>query len=155
MIDGTDSPTETASIASQLGKLGYRVLTTSVSRDVGPVAETTVLYNGRAHLEQAEKVMSSLSGAVVLGQGTPAGGADVSVVTGSILSVAKPTTDTGAASQSHSTAGGSNATSTTAATSSSTPPTTTNPNIGAPTSANPTIPPWDARSCPTIPAEFA
>ena len=151
VIDGTDSPTETASIASQLGKLGYRVLTTSVSRDVGPVAETTVLYNGRAHLEQAEKVMSSLSGAVVLGQGTPAGGADVSVVTGSILSVAKPTTDTGAASQSHSTAGGSNATSTTAATSSSTPPTTTNPNIGAPTSANPTIPPWDARSCPTIP----
>jgi LCP family protein required for cell wall assembly len=140
VIDGTNSAPETASVASQLHRLGYRIVSTNASRDVGPVSETTVLYNGRAHLQQAEKVMSSLSGAVVLGQGTPAGGADVSVVTGSILAVAK-----GATSSPSST------TTPTTAPSTTTVPTTTNPNIGAPTSSNPAIPPWDARSCPKIP----
>jgi LCP family protein required for cell wall assembly len=143
VVDGTNSATNTASVTSQLGKLGYRMVPTDVSRYVGPVAETTVLYDGAAHRQQAEKVMSSLAGAVVLGQGTPAGGADVSVVTGSILSVAQPA---------HATAGSSNATSTTTEPSSSTsPPPTTNPNIGAPTAPNPAIPAWDPRSCPKIP----
>ena len=152
VIDGTNSASSTASVASQLGKLGYRIVPTSVSRDVGPVAETTVLYDGRTHLEQAEKVMSSLSGAVVLGQGTPAGGVDVSVVTGSILSVDRPTTSATATSSSRPTTANSSVTSTTAtAISSTSPPPTSNPNIGAPTSANPPIPPWDARSCPRVP----
>jgi LCP family protein required for cell wall assembly len=152
VIDGTNSATNTASVAAQLGKLDYRIVATRVSRYVGPVAETTVLYDGRTHLEQAEKVMSSLSGAVVLGQGMPAGGADVSVVTGSILSVDKPTTSATAASGSRPPTSNAGVTSTTAAASSRTaPPPTSNPNIGAPTSANPTIPPWDARSCPRVP----
>ncbi len=152
VIDGTRSAADTASVASQLEKLGYRVVPTSVSRFVGPVAETIVLYDGRAHLQQAEKVMSSLAGVVVLGQGTPAGGADVSVVTGSILSVAKPTTDAKGALHANPTAGSPSTTSTPAMASSSTmPPTTSNPSIGAPTSANPTVPPWDARSCPKVP----
>ncbi|MGD0344907.1 MAG: LCP family protein [Acidimicrobiales bacterium] len=151
VIDGTNSATNTASVAAQLGTLGYRIVATRVSRYVGPVAETTVLYNGRTHLEQAEKVMSSLSGAVVLGQGIPAGGADVSVVTGSILAVDKPTSAT-AAFRSRPTIANSGVTSPTATASSSTaPPPTSNPNIGVPTSANPTIPPWDARSCPKVP----
>jgi LCP family protein required for cell wall assembly len=151
VIDGTNSTTNTASIASQLGKLGYRVVPTSVSRYVGPVAETTVLYDGRTHLEQAEKVMSSLSGAVVLGEGTPAGGADVSVVTGSILAVDQPTASATAADSSRPSAANSSVTSTTArASSRAAPSPTSNPNIGAPTSANPPIPPWDARSCPKV-----
>jgi hypothetical protein len=152
VIDGTNSATNTAFVAAQLGKLGFRVVPTSVSRYVGPVAETTVLYDGRTHLEQAERVLSSLSGAVVLGQGTPAGGADVSVVTGSILSVNKLTTSATATSSSRPTTANSSVTSTTTTASSSTaPPPTSNPNIGAPTSANPPIPPWDARSCSRIP----
>ncbi len=152
VIDGTNSATNTASVAAQLGKLGYRMVPTRVSRYVGPVAETIVLYDGRTHLEQAERVMSSLSGAVVLGQGTPAGGADVSVVTGSILSVDQPTTRATAASSSRMATANSGVSSATAAASSNAaPPPTSNPNIGGPTSANPTIPPWDARSCPKVP----
>ncbi len=163
VIDGTSSASQTSSTASQLGALGYRMVPTAVSRYVGPEAETTVLYNGPAHLEQAEKVMSSLSGAVVLGQGVPAGGADVSVVTGSIFSVVKPAVASPGAGSRGSAGGTTGATSppstaaptTLPATSTSTlppVPTTTNPNIGAPTAATPGVPSYDPRSCPKIPS---
>lgn len=153
VIDGTNSFAATESVTSQLRALGYRIVPTTVSRYVGPVSETTVLYDGPTHLQQAEKVMSSLSGAVVLGQGRPPGGADVSVVTGSILSIAKPTTDARAALQSTPSTASSSATSTTAGTSANTTPgATANPNIGSPTSANPAIPTWDARSCAKVPS---
>ncbi|HTW98039.1 MAG TPA: LytR C-terminal domain-containing protein, partial [Acidimicrobiales bacterium] len=90
VVDDTDSPATAAAVGSQLAAIGYQVVPTTVSNDVGPVAETTVLYDGPSHLAQAERVESSLHGAVVLGLGRPAGGADVSVVTGSVLSVARP-----------------------------------------------------------------
>jgi LCP family protein required for cell wall assembly len=173
VIDGTDSASATAAVASQLAGIGYRVVPTTVSNYVGPVSETTVLYDGPSHLVQAEKVMSSLSGAVVLGVGKTAAGADVSVVTGSIVSVVKPAAPP-AAKAAHgaskkkasahpathsSTSSPSTGVSSTSSTSSSTTstttpstPTTTNPNIGAPTLANPAIPSYDPQSCPRIPS---
>lgn len=170
VIDGTDSPTTAEAVASHLAALGYRVIPTTDSDDVGPISETTVLYDGQAHLQQAERVMSSLAGAVVLGAGKPVGGADVTVIAGSLLSVAKPialsSPPAGAKpAKRHATS----STSSPAGTSSSSPassiptttipatsttlaiPTTTNPNIGAPTPANPTIPSYDPRECPKIP----
>jgi hypothetical protein len=173
VVDGTQSPASTQSLASRLGALGYRIVPTSASQYVGPVSETEVLYDGPAHLAQAQKVMSSLSGAVVLGQGKPAGGADVSVVTGSILTVVKPRPVPVSPARPSTTSAGttvpvstvppttSPATTSPATTSPATTapattvpsaPTTTNPNISAPTAANPAIPSYDPRSCPKIPS---
>ena len=142
VVDGTNSPAQTAAVASSLGALGYRVVPTTATSYVGPVSETTVLYDGSAHLAEAERVMRSLSGAVVLGQGVPAGGADVSVVAGSVLSVAGPPH----APTSPTTAAPGATTSTTTPAPSTT--TTTNPNLGAPTQATSAVPPYDPRSCP-------
>lgn len=146
VVDGTNSASTTAAVASSLGGLGYRIVPTTASNYVGPVSETTVVYNGKAHLAQAERVMRSLSGAVVLGQGVPAGGADVSVIAGSVLAVSSPAGH----SASSSATGATGATSSTAAATTTVPvtTTTTNPNLGAPTPATAAIPSYDPRSCP-------
>jgi LCP family protein required for cell wall assembly len=138
VIDGTGSPSATQAVGSQLGALGYKMVPTEASDDVGPVSETTVLYDGPSHLQQAEKVMSSLAGAVVLGQGKPAGGADVSVIAGSLLSVAKVAEPPAGATT---TAPGSASTPTTAPatpTSTSSPATSTStPSTSAPATSAP------------------
>jgi LCP family protein required for cell wall assembly len=89
VVDGTGSPATTASVASSLSTLGYRIVPTTVTDEVGPVAETTVLYEP-GHLVEAQKVLSSLSGMAVLGEGVPPGGADVAVVDGTDLAVQRP-----------------------------------------------------------------
>jgi hypothetical protein len=47
VIDGTGSPLAAAAVSSQLAALGYDMVPTALSNDVGPVSETTVLYDGR------------------------------------------------------------------------------------------------------------
>ena len=64
---------------------------TTVTDEVGSVAETTVLYEP-GHLVDAQKVLSSLSGMAVLGEGVPPGGADVAVIAGTDLAVQAPST---------------------------------------------------------------
>ena len=77
--------------ASSLSGLGYRIVPTTVTDDVCSVAETTVLYEpGR--LVEAQRVLTSLSGMAVLGEGMPPGGADVAVIAGTDLAVQAPST---------------------------------------------------------------
>jgi len=139
VIDGTSSPSTATTTASQLHALGYHIVPTSAAEYVGPVSETTVRY-APGHLAQAERVMASLSGTVVLGLATPAAGADVSVVAGSDFTVAAPS---GAAARA-STSGAPGAT---ASTGPAAVTTTTNPNFSAPTLASPPVPPYDPRAC--------
>ncbi|MGA8296341.1 MAG: LCP family protein, partial [Acidimicrobiales bacterium] len=145
VIDGTNSAATTASVASQLHGLGYQVVPTTASDYVGPISESSVVY-AKGHLEQAERVLSSLSGTVVMAEGTPAAGADVSVIAGSDLSVIHASTKALVTSTSknartgspHPLAqGGSGST------------TTTNPNFSPPTSSTSSLEPWDPRACPT------
>ncbi len=145
VVDGTQSPSQTASVAASLGRLGYRIVPTTATNYVGPVAETTVVYRP-GHLAEAQQVLRSLSGTVVLAQGAPASGADVSVVTGSDFTVASPAPH--ASTPSATVAGSSAAGGPTTTTAAPAVTTTTNPNLGAPSSATPAIPPWDPRSCP-------
>lgn len=138
VVDGTNSPSATASTADRLAALGYRIVPTTASQYVGPVSETTVVY-APGHLDQAERVEASLSGTVVLGQGTPAAGADVSVVTGSDFTVAS--------ARPHRAPSASSAPGTTTATTLPPVTTTTNPNFSPPTSATSALPPYDPRAC--------
>lgn len=133
IVDGTGAGT--ASFSSALGALGYRIVPTTVTDIAGPVAETTVLYRP-GHIQQGERVLHSLSGTVVLAQGAPAAGADISVVVGSDVTVAAPAASSGG------TASASTSTTTASVT------TTSNPNLGAPTAATSAIPAYDPRACP-------
>jgi len=158
VIDGTGSTSATETTAARLRALGYPVVPTNASNYVGPVSETTVLY-AKGHLDDAERVMASLTGTVVMAEGVPASDADVSVVAGSDLSVAAPSGASAGAPSTASTT--SPATSTTAGHTTTRPtqtttsiaptstPPTTNPNLGTPTSAIPGLAPWDPRACPT------
>ena len=165
VVDGTNSASQTAQVAASLTRLGYHVVPTSTTSYVGPVSETTVLYTP-GHIAQAQQVMRSLYGTVVLGQGKPAGRAEVSVVAGSDLAVSAPPVT----APSTSTAPSSTAPSSTSSSTTSTPPSSTsstsstapssssttatppitpasgNPNYGYNPPSAP-IPPWDPRSC--------
>jgi LCP family protein required for cell wall assembly len=142
VVDGTGSSTETASVATSLSTLGYHVVPTSVTDEVGSVAETTVLY-GRGHLAQAQKVLSSLSGMAVLGEGIPPAGADVAVIAGTDLAVRAPSTPSPPSSTSASTAAPTPTTTTTSPL-----PTAlaSNPNFSYNPPTGP-IPFYDPRSC--------
>ena len=144
VIDGTNSPANTTSVASQLHALGYRIVPTTASNYVGPVSETTVVY-AKGHLDQAERVLSSLSGTAVMAEAQPVAGAEISVIAGSDLSVDHVNTKalvTGTklpnASPSVPAAQGGGGS----------PTTTTNPSFSAPTSATSTLEPYDPRACP-------
>ena len=58
---------------------------------MGAVSETTVTYSA-GHEAAAERVAHDLSGSVAMGLGATAGGADVTVVTGTDFSVLTPST---------------------------------------------------------------
>jgi LCP family protein required for cell wall assembly len=145
VVDGSGSASATATVATELGALGYRMVPTTATNIVGPVAETTVEY-APGHLQQAERVESSLSGTVVLGEGTPAAGADISVIAGTTLTVAAPTS----AHTSAAVTGGS-PTAAVLTSASSTATSAANPNLGAPTAANPAPTSFDPRACPAQP----
>jgi LCP family protein required for cell wall assembly len=142
VIDGTNSAANTTSVASQLHRLGYTIVPTTQSIYVGPVNEATVVY-AKGHLNQAERVLSSLSGMAVLGEGTPAAGADISVITGSDLSVDHVSTKALVT-----TATRPNSTAAAPVTQGNSGATTTNPNLSPPTSSTSTLEPWDPRACP-------
>lgn len=90
VADGGTTVTSTPTIEAELRSLGYKVSDAGSATPVGPVAETSVFYSSPSHLAEAERVLRSLSGAVVLAKGTTLGGADVTVVTGSDVTVAVP-----------------------------------------------------------------
>jgi LCP family protein required for cell wall assembly len=91
ILNGTGVTGQAASTATALGSLGLNVVGTGDSPPVGAVSETTVTYSA-GHEAAAELVAHDLNGAVVMGLGTTADGADVTVVTGSDFSVVAPST---------------------------------------------------------------
>jgi LCP family protein required for cell wall assembly len=149
VVDGTGSARATAAVASELRALGYRVIASGAQTPVGPISETTVVY-GTGHLQQAEKVLSDVSGTVSLGHGATLGGADVTVVTGSDLAVASahPVHASSPAHGSRS-ARKSSPAKTTSTTTTTTTPGTDGGVLGSPTAATRSIPPYDPRACPT------
>jgi len=139
VMNGTGVTGQAASTAAALGALGFDVVGTGDSTPVGPVSETTVYYSP-GHEAQAEKVLDSLSGSVVMGQGPTQDGAAVTVVTGSQFAVSAPVStqsDSGAAGA----AVGSSSASTSQALSAS------SADLWAPTAAAQTLPLYDPRSC--------
>jgi len=156
VVDGTGSATATTVVVARLRALGYRVVATGSQTPVGPISETTIRYAAPMHLQDAEKVLSDLSGTVALARGATLDGADVTVVTGSDIAV----TSVHPAGQSRQTTGttprktGTSATSprsptTTAAVTATTTPNTNGGALGPPTAATSSIPPYDPRACPT------
>ena len=157
VADGTGSATATAAVVAKLHALGYHVVDTGSQTPVGPISETTVEYSSGAHLQQAEKVLSDLSGTVVMGHGATLGGADVTIVTGSDLAVANALVGSShpAASASTTTSTGPKSTSktkskeSTATTTVATTPNSDGGVLATPTSATSAIPSYDPRACPT------
>ena len=91
VVDGTGSASATAAVVGRLHALGYHVVATGSQTPVGPISETTVEYPSGAHLNQAEKVLSDLSGTVAMAHRATLGHADVTIVTGSDLAVTSAT----------------------------------------------------------------
>jgi hypothetical protein len=149
--NGTGGDNQATQTASALQALGYQIAGTSDADLQNQVAETLVEYKSKADEPKAERVAHSLSGAVIMDLDPTAGGADVTVVTGSDFSVNAPpssTTSTSASASfptststtapSSSSSGGSESSSSASASSSSLAPVT---------SSNPSLAPFDPRSC--------
>jgi LCP family protein required for cell wall assembly len=84
---GTGNPAATATVAAGLKSVGFKVIGTGERTPVGPISETQVLYAGPGTLKQAQRVAASLIGPVAVGIGTPLDGAQVTVVTGTDLTI--------------------------------------------------------------------
>jgi len=128
VLNGTGISGQAGTTGTALGALGLNVVGTGDAPVVGSVSETTVLYSA-GHEAAAERVAHDLNGAVVMGVGNTANGADVTVVTGTDFSVAPPPSQT--------------------TTSGSAPSTSTaNSNVLAPpTAPKQSLAPFDPRSC--------
>jgi LCP family protein required for cell wall assembly len=139
VINGSGLPDQATQITTGLQALGFDVVGQPSSTD--PVSaeaqETVVNYTGPSTEADAEAVARQLNGYVILSEDSNAvqEGSQVTVVTGTGLSVNSPSTT--------STAGGSAAQS---ASSSST-STASNADISAPTQASQPLSAWDPRAC--------
>ena len=91
VLNGTGITGQAAATASSLSALGLDIVSTGDAPPVGAVSETTVTYSA-GHEAAAERVAHDLSGSVAMGLGATAGGADVTVVTGTDFSVLTPST---------------------------------------------------------------
>lgn len=147
VMNGTGAADQAATTGQELGALGFNMVGVGDSTSVGPVSETTVNYSP-GHEADAERVLQSISGSVVMGQGPTQDGADVTVVTGSDFSVAPPSAPSGAGSgqstsvgSSAPSSGGSSGTSPSSGGSSSA------TELSAPTNASEILPAYDPRSC--------
>ncbi|MGH9018421.1 MAG: LCP family protein [Acidimicrobiales bacterium] len=93
VLNGTGITDQAAATGAALAALGLDVVGTGDTAALGSVSETTVTYSA-GHEADAERVAHDLSGAVVMGLGTTAQGADVSVTTGTDFAVVAPPTHT-------------------------------------------------------------
>jgi LCP family protein required for cell wall assembly len=91
VLNGTGITGQAAATGSALSALGLDVVGTGDSPPTGAVTETTVTYSA-GHQAAAELIAHDLTGAVVMGLGSTADGADVTVVTGSDFAVVAPST---------------------------------------------------------------
>ena len=148
VANGTGAYLQATDTAGALRKLGYRIATVGNTTIQGSNLETVVRYTP-GHLAMAEKVMSDLSGAVVMSQGPTTGGAPVEVITGNGLSVATPAVPSAPSSNSGQTTTPATTQQTaTSSTAKATTPSVNNPITLPATSSNMPLQPWDPRACP-------
>jgi LCP family protein required for cell wall assembly len=136
VMNGTGAANQASTTASALGALGFQTVGVGDATSVGPVSETTVYY-APGHEPDAEKVLQSLTGWAVMGQGPTEDGAEVTVVTGSNFGVKA---NSGASSGISGPASASAADSYSSASSGSS-------ELSPPTSATESLPSYDPRSC--------
>ncbi|MGH9083465.1 MAG: LytR C-terminal domain-containing protein, partial [Acidimicrobiales bacterium] len=163
VLNGTGAFEQATTTSESLGRLGFHMLQPGTSPPVGRVAETLVTYAQRTPADEAaaQLVARSLSGSVVMDYGPTAGGADVTVTTGTSFSV-NPTapgasTVTGPAKGGATSASPTSPTATTAVATSSGSPAGTAPagspsalpGFSAPSPAVTPLKPYDPRACPT------
>jgi LCP family protein required for cell wall assembly len=134
VLNGTGVTDQAGATKTALGALGFDVTATGDAPPAGSVSETTVLYSA-GHEAAAERVAHALSGSVAMGEGATAGGADVTVVTGTDFSVAAPAAAPAGA--------GSAPSATTVPQAAPVPPGT----LAPPTPATQGLAPFDPRSC--------
>jgi LCP family protein required for cell wall assembly len=146
--NATGTAGQARSAAAALQALGFRVVGTGDVPPVGQYAETVVAYAGPAEEAAAQAVERKLSGYVTLAQDpslvTP--GAQVTVVTGTSIAVARP-----AKPAAHPSAGASSSapSAPTASSPAPAPPAAAPSASGftAPSAAVENLAPWDPRSC--------
>lgn len=173
--NGSGITNQAATIAAGLTSKGYHVSTTGNRTPTGPIPETVVWYGGtpppdtgdwnNPGLEAAQSVMSQIEGPAIMGynpsQVTP--GTLVTVQTGTGLTLkpnaatTTPTVKTSSAAFTSIKGSGTMASFAVELAAASTSTTTTtipdpsgiqsNPNLGTPSSTNPTLEPWDPRAC--------
>jgi LCP family protein required for cell wall assembly len=133
VLNGTGITDQAATTGAALGALGLDIVGKGDAAPVGAVSETSVTYSP-GHQADAERVAHDLNGSVVMGQGTTADGADVTVVTGTDFSVRAPSTPpaTGV---------------TTPAVAATTPSAAESAILAAPSPPTQALAPFDPRSC--------
>jgi LCP family protein required for cell wall assembly len=142
VLSGTGVSSRADTAASQLQTLGFHISSTGTGTYQGPLSETLVTYAAPANEAAAQAVAHNLSGSVVLAQGPTPPGSDVSVTTGSDLTVNPPPAPTPPPAAGSSTTAAPTTTTTTPSGSSS-----ANSPLGAPTPAVTPLAPFDPRSC--------
>lgn len=140
VVNGSGVYNQASQTAAALGALGFQATAAGNSPSPGTASETEVVYpaHNAAALAAAEAVLQNLSGSVILATGTPAAGAEVSVITGSDFTVSAP--------QAAAPAPGGNAP-TTQAVGATTTTAPKNSSLSPPTTAQQALAPFDPRSC--------
>ncbi len=147
VLNGSGAYNQATTTAAALGQLGFKVVGAGDTEIVAQQTETLVTYSQRTPADEAaaQAVADSMSGAVTLAYGPTEDGAEVTVTTGSDLTVnppaPPPTTTT--------TVQGPAATTSTVPASSTTTSTTTpsSADFSTPTPSVEPLAPWDPRSC--------
>jgi LCP family protein required for cell wall assembly len=139
--NGTGIAGQAAATARSLSALGFRTVGLGNATPVGDVSETVVNYGSLSPTVEAaaERVMRSLSGAVVMAYdpGAVTSGAEVTVVTGTQFAVSSPAAPRSSTSS----------TQPAATTPTTAPSTSSSSAIGAASASTMGLTPWDPRAC--------
>ena len=143
VVNGSGVYSKGTQTVAALTALGFQATAAGTLPSAGTPSETQVVYpaHNPAALAAAEAVLQDLSGAAILAVGTPAAGAQVSVITGSAFTVSPPLPAAPAPGATSSTTEGRSAGTTT------TTITPTSSSLSAPTAAAQALSPFDPRSC--------
>lgn len=140
VLNGSGIASQASTVATQLKSDGFRVSSTGNTKILAKNVETIIKYQA-GHLQEAEQLRNELSGSVIMGQASANIATPVELITGTTLTVAKPTTST-TSNTSATTTGAKTTTSTTSTTA-----TTIAPVTLPATQSNMPLQPWDPRAC--------
>lgn len=135
VLNGSGIPLQAAKVASSLTNDGFKIAGTGNAKILAKNVETIIRYQP-GHLQEAQQLRDSLSGAVIMGQSSTSSGPAIQLTTGTTLTVSSPPSP-----QNSTGTTGTGSTSTKATTSTIAP-------ITLPaTQATTPLQPWDPRAC--------